>query len=69
MNHGVQPMKVHYIGERSYVISLRPEDGEAIVKVYKLSQLLTALEQTKKQREEALRKIAFVERKMKENNK
>ena len=69
MNHGVQPMKVHYIGERSYVISLRPEDGEAIVKVYKLSQLLTALEQTKKEREEALRKIAFVERKMKENNK
>ena len=69
MNHGVQPMKVHYIGERSYVISLRPEDSEAIVKVYKLSQLLTALEQTKKQREEALRKIAFVERKMKENNK
>ena len=69
MNHGVQTMKAHYIGERSYVINVRPEDSEAIVKLYKLSQALTALEQTKKEREEALRKIAFVERKMKENNK
>lgn len=67
MNHGVQPMKAHYVGERSYVINVRPEDSEAIVKVYQLSQVLTALEQTKKEREEALRKIAFVERKMKEN--
>lgn len=69
MNHGVQTMKVHYVGERAYVINLRPEDSEAIVKLYQLSQVLTALEQTKKEREEALRKIAFVERKMKENNK
>ena len=69
MNHGVQTMKVHYLGERAYVINLRPEDSEAIVKLYQLSQVLTALEQTKKNREEALRKIAFVERKMKENNK
>lgn len=67
MNHGVQPMKAHYVGERSYVINVRPEDSEAIVKVYQLSQVLTALEQTKKEREEVLRKIAFVERKMKEN--
>lgn len=67
MNHGVQTMKAHYIGERSYVINVRPEDSEAMVKLYKLSQLLTALEQTKKNREEALRKIAFVERKMKES--
>ena len=67
MNHGVQTMKAHYIGERSYVISVRPEDSEAIAKLYNLSQMLTALEQTKKEREEALRKIAFVERKMKEN--
>ena len=67
MNHGVQTMKAHYIGERSYVINVRPEDSEAIVKLYHLSQLLTAMEQTKKEREEALRKIAFVERKMKEN--
>ncbi len=69
MNHGVQTMKAHYIGERSYVINVRPEDSEAIVKLYKLSQALTALEQVKKEREEALRKIAFVERKMKENSK
>ena len=69
MNHGVQTMKVHYVGERAYVINLRPEDSEAVVKLYQLSQVLTALEQTKKEREEALRKIAFVERKMKENNK
>lgn len=67
INHGVQPMKAHYVGERSYVINVRPEDSEAIVKVYQLSQVLTALEQTKKEREEVLRKIAFVERKMKEN--
>lgn len=67
MNHGVQTMKAHYVGERSYVINVRPEDSEAIVKLYRLSQALTALEQTKKEREEALRKIAFVERKMKES--
>ena len=68
MNHGVQTMKVHYIGERSYVINLRPEDSEAIVKLYTLSQALTTLEQMKKEREETLRKIAFVERKIKESN-
>lgn len=67
MNHGVQTMKAHYVGERSYVINVRPEDSEAIVKLHKLSQVLTTLEQTKKEREEALRKIAFVERKMKES--
>ncbi len=67
MNHGVQTMKAHYIGERSYVINVRPEDSEAIVKLYTLSQALTAQEQMKKEREEALRKIAFVERKMKES--
>lgn len=67
MNHGVQTMKAHYIGERSYVINVRPEDSEAIVKLYALSQALTTLEQIKKEREEALRKIAFVERKIKES--
>ena len=67
MNHGVQTMKAHYIGERSYVINVRPEDSEAIVKLYALSHALTKLEQIKKEREEALRKIAFVERKIKES--
>lgn len=68
MNHGVQTMKAYYIGERGYVINLRPEDSEAIVKLYKLSQALTALEESKKALEETRRKIAFVERKIKESN-
>lgn len=67
LNHGVQSMKAYYIGERNYVIHVRPEDSEALVGLYQLSQALSAVEQTKKDREEALRKIAFVERKMKEN--
>lgn len=67
LNHGVQSMKAYYIGERGYIINVRPEDSDALVAIYRLSQALTAVEQTKKEREEALRKIAFVERKMKEN--
>lgn len=66
MNHGVQTMKVEYLGERLYVNRLRPADSEAILKVYKLSQLLSSIEEAKAQEAETERKIAFVERKMKE---
>lgn len=67
LNHGLQTMKVEYIGERSYICQLRPADSEAIAKLYKLSQLLSSVEELKQDKAEAKRKIAFVERKMKEN--
>ena len=67
MNHGLQTMKVEYIGERSYISQLRPADSEAIGQVYKLSQLLSSIEEIKKDKAETERKIAFVERKIKEN--
>lgn len=66
MNHGLQTMKVEYIGERTYINQLRPADSEAIVQVYKLSQLLSSIEELKRDKAETERKIAFVERKMKE---
>ncbi len=61
------PIKVEFIGERSYKATLWPADKKAIADVYALAQVLSAMEQIKKEQEEANRKIAFITRKMQEN--
>ncbi|MCP3896047.1 MULTISPECIES: hypothetical protein [Bacteroides] len=55
-------IKVEYIGERKYTFNMTPADRLALTKIYELSQLLSSMEQIKKETEEAKLKIGFVEK-------
>lgn len=55
-------IKVEYIGERKYTFNMTPADRLALTKIYELSQLLSSMEQIKKESEEAKLKIGFVEK-------
>lgn len=55
---------VEYIGERKYATQMSLADRQALAGVYELSQLLSSIEQIKKEREEAKLKIEFVKKKM-----
>ena len=55
-------IKVEYIGERKYTFNMTPADRLALTKIYELSQLLSSMEQIKKEIEEANLKIGFVEK-------
>lgn len=57
-------IRVEYIGERKYVTQMPLADRQALAGVYELSQLLSSIEQIKKEREEAKLKIEFVKKKM-----
>lgn len=62
-------IKVEYIGERKYNTTLTAADRQALASIYELSQLLSAIEQIKKETEEAKLKIEFVTRKMQKKEK
>ncbi len=55
-------IKVEYIGEQKYTFNMTPADRLALTKIYELSQLLSSMEQIKKETEEAKLKIGFVEK-------
>ncbi|WP_455587811.1 hypothetical protein [Bacteroides sp.] len=57
-------IKVEYIGERKYSTTMSPSDRQALAGIYELSQLLSSIEQIKKEQEEANLKIEFVTRKI-----
>lgn len=57
-------IRVEYIGERKYTITMTPADKEALTRVYELAQLLSSIEQIKKEVAEANLKIQFVKKKM-----
>lgn len=57
-------IKVEYIGERKYNTTMTSSDRQALAGIYELSQLLSSIEQIKKEREEAKLKIEFVSRKI-----
>lgn len=57
-------IKVEYIGDRKYSFTMTPADRQALAGIYELSQLLSAIEQIKKEQEEANLKIQFVTKKM-----
>lgn len=59
-------IRVEYIGERKYATTMTPSDREALAGIYELSQLLSSIEQIKKETEEAKLKIEFINRKMTE---
>lgn len=57
-------IKVEYIGDRKYSFTMTPADRQALAGIYELSQLLSSIEQIKKEREEANLKIQFVTKKI-----
>lgn len=59
-------IKVNYLGERPYSITLTAADRQALAGVYELAQLLSSMTEIKKNIEEANLKIGFVKKKMEE---
>ena len=60
-------VRVEYLGERKYTITMSATDRQALVGVYELSQLLSSIEQVKKDIKEANLKIEFITRKMQDS--
>lgn len=59
-------IKVNYLGEHPYSITMTPADRQALASVYELAQLLSSMTEINKNIEEAKLKIEFVKRKMAE---
>lgn len=62
-------IRVEYKGERKFATSLAPSDKEALTNTYELAQLLSSIEQIKKEMAEANLKIEFVKKKMEQEKK
>lgn len=60
-------IRVEYLGERKFNTTMSPTDRQAAAAVYELAQILSAMEQIKKEQEEANLKIGFVNKKMERN--
>ena len=56
-------IRVEYIGDRTYKTTMSPTDRQAAAGVYELAQILSAMEQIKKEQEEANLKIGFINKK------
>lgn len=56
-------IRVEYIGDRTYKATVSPTDRQATAGVYELAQILSAMEQIKKEQEEANLKIGFINKK------
>lgn len=63
-SHRDEPITIELSGEKNYKYTLSKADITAAVKIYQLSQALSAIEQLKKEKAEALRKLNFVKQKM-----
>ncbi len=62
-------IKVELIGDRKYNLAMPATDKQALAEVYELAQLLSSIEEIKKNKEEASQKIQFVTRRMEQNAK
>ena len=62
-------IRVEYIGDRKYVTTMSPTDRLAAAEVYELAQILSAMQEIKKEQEAANLKIGFVKKKMELNAK
>ena len=56
-------IRVEYIGDRTYKTTMSQTDRQAAAGVYELAQILSAMEQIKKEQEEANLKIGFINKK------
>lgn len=59
-------IRVEYQGDRTYKTTMTPADKKAIADVYALTQVLSSMEEIRKEQQEANRKIEFITRKVKE---
>lgn len=56
-------IKVEYIGDRSYKTTMLPTDRQAAAAIYEMAQILSAMQQIKKEQEAAHLKIDFINKK------
>lgn len=62
-----KPVRVEYRGDRSYKTAMTPADKKAVAEVYALAQVLSSMEEIRKERQEVNRKIEFITWKIKES--
>jgi hypothetical protein len=62
-------LKVELNGDRAYAYNMTPADKVALTNVYELWQTLSAIEQVKKEQEEANLKIAFINKRIEKQSK
>lgn len=68
MNHD-KNIRVEYLGGKKYTTTMSTADRQALKELYELSQILSAIEQAKKEKEEANLKIGFITHKMEGDQK
>lgn len=56
-------IRVEFIGDKKYVTTMSPTDKQAALEVYRLAQILSTMEQIKKEQEAANLKIGFIKKK------
>ena len=56
-------IRVEYLGDRIYKTAMSPTDRQAAANIYQLSQILSAMQQIKKEQETANLKIEFINKK------
>lgn len=56
-------IRVEFIGDRRYTTTMSPTDRQAVAGVYELSKILSAIQQIKKEQEDANLKIGFINKK------
>lgn len=67
-NRDKKNIRLEFIGNRNYKTVMHPNDVKAIAELSKLAQVLSGIEEIKKEQKEANLKIRFVTRKMEEAN-
>lgn len=66
-NRDAKSLKLEFIGDRTYRTLMYSPDIKAIVEVAKLAQILSAMEEIRKEQKEANLKIQFLNKKISEN--
>ena len=56
-------IRVEFVGDRKYTTTMTPADRQAVAGVYELAQILSAMQQIKKEQEDANLKIGFIHNK------
>ena len=56
-------IRVEFVGDRKYTTTMTSADRQAVAGVYELAQILSAMQQIKKEQEDANLKIGFINKK------
>lgn len=65
-NQNKKRIRLEFIGDRNYKTTMQPNDIKAIAELSRLAQILSSIEEIKKEQNEANLKIRFVNRKIEE---